>query len=643
VGPAAKSPAGIAAEGILDSLAAVLKEDEKDLAKSSKEWNAFHEENWHTLGARYFKGNAFNWYHNLRDDRAEAWKSWAVFVEDLCNRFQDKSRVAKRFMAKKTVRQKKMSLRRYLESFEYEMLRFKQEGFIIQDEMKVQMFRLGMNRITSSICRSIREKSFVKFVDLALTAWDEQGEKDDSSESGDSETDISSSSEEEDLSESESSSSCSSDSEDNRRSKHGRKRTKRKPKKAKKRRHAKDRSAQGDLEQTDEISKLTDQMKQLQLFLTSSNQYQPKDNFNSACHNCREVGHRWYQCVNLCKGCTTSHIGKDCPVRIQRRNDYYARNQALASGANATPLGNPGTRELNIIETSYDSKSSYDLLLHEMREEGFVDKDLFLKRKSVDGENSQPVKKRVNLSRDITEKTTEDIDTQVIEAAGPSGISKEDSAGVEKKRKPALKRNPNPLKPLTGDPLNAESILSNKCIQVSVLQLADISGKVHTELKKLLTKSSRLDPDEAVKVTQAILTMSQKQGGAPRTMVRVTGPDGQVEDVLAILDPGAAENIVTTTALKRWGYKRYDTDTNNVIFTLGDGKKSEPLGTVKNMRVELRGEVFFINAFVMEHDKYDLLLCMDQLGTMGIGCEFRDKEWWIRLQDGNAAELSLIW
>jgi hypothetical protein len=235
----------------------------------------------------------------------------------------------------------------------------------------------------------------------------------------------------------------------------------------------------------------------------------------------------------------------------------------------------------------------------------------------------------------------------------PSGVTEEQpqwKASIPVSKKPATsktvkktpKRISNPLKPLAEEAISMCNILNEKNIPVSILQLADLNPSFCSAAKRMLTKLEHIPQVTTETRIKPIMAFKGKRG-APCTLMTVYGPSVTLSEY-AILDPGAGENIITVNYLRKTlGFASYNSETFDTVFTIGDGKTVEPLGTVQGIRIAIQGIETDIDAYVLDHCKYNLLLCLDQLSKLRMGVDFETRDWWIPDNDGAAQELEVIY
>jgi hypothetical protein len=338
------------------------------------------------------------------------------------------------------------------------------------------------------------------------------------------------------------------------------------------------------------------QMEQL-LKITDHPRPPPFQREREPCSNCHRMGHRTEQCWAPCRACNgqerPEHSYNNCPLR-----------QRVQGQAQRDRNAGPRPQDLHFVEPWLDVEASPDLPQVEVLE----------KRLRAEPNQGNPSQKRIAI---------------------------ESLVGGPLKRN--LARKLPPYQHISDTPVTAKDLINQVSVTLSLAQIVEISKRnFGAELRQALTiKREKPSEQPATRpLAQARPTaesMLSEGAGAPRTMA-IANDEYQV---MVILDSGAVENVISLQTAVDLGYDTLDTHTGGLTFVMADGNIAHPLGVIRDLKLTLGDRSFVIKAYVLKHDRYDILLGRRSLKDVGVSVDFKSDEWWLESADGSRDSLDI--
>ena len=95
------------------------------------------------------------------------------------------------------------------------------------------------------------------------------------------------------------------------------------------------------------------------------------------------------------------------------------------------------------------------------------------------------------------------------------------------------------------------------------------------------------------------------------------------KEIYAVIDTGAATNLITNRLQKELGLKIIDK--SDMIFIMANGKRSAALGKIR-VKMEIKGRKIPMELQVIESQKKDLLIGMETFLWLEANLDFKRKE-----------------
>ncbi|OBZ81681.1 Transposon Tf2-6 polyprotein, partial [Choanephora cucurbitarum] len=340
-------------------------------------------------------------------------------------------------------------------------------------------------------------------------------------------------------------------------------------------------------------------------------------NNKPSCWNCLASDHLTKDCVKPCKLCNKQgHKHYECT--LYKKNKPGHNNQAqsesmLIEEVYLSEKRNIGDTDIPDTENSRNFRVSRS---------GKTVSTPHLKRSVVNHSNptsmllpsleSEPyLKSKIDRSKSIQLKPTHPLN--------PDSKSTGDAGFLQIKREQIIDR-----------------LFKNSMHELSLDEISLLSPSARTGFKSRFTKPQS-NKKAHVEVTDHINTSAMlgetitnvpKGRSAPRTHGWVNGEPCEV-----ILDGGCTSYIISLSFAKSIGIRELEPFNATVLF--GDGVHREPVGLVKNLRLQVGDSpVISIDALCFDVDKYKFIVGREGLHALKIGADWSTHFWYIKRDDG---------
>jgi transposase InsO family protein len=316
-------------------------------------------------------------------------------------------------------------------------------------------------------------------------------------------------------------------------------------------------------------------------------------NKNAKCYNCKQNGHYSADCPLPCKFCQSQeHRHYQCQdsKAIEARSQYASKQQTQQTTNSSAPATTNQTQQAAMLITA----KPIDAFAMDTNMEPIVNKDT---------SQNPPPPIDMNKLEPSTKRMDQDMENQTpLHESSTKKIKVHDVI-----RRTAI----------VDEPLKLMDILNEPVYTLSLSQICSLNSQLRSKVKNALTKPYQNKPQQQ----SAKLVKPLPPGtSAPWIVCRLNK-----KTVSVILDGGCVPNLISLKILASIGISEFDT--TNIELHTADGNTTRPLGEVKGLNLEINGDLFKINAIVMEHSDFDLLLGRHTLHQCSIKTDWTTHEW----------------